>query len=283
MGWKGALRSISAANNRAKRAQERAARTREKASTQIDRIEDRLEVELARDRARVEQFEAKTTARPITAGGLTYDPKADRWAFKQISDDTGAMRWTLNVALSSDRATWSKPIVLGALSLAPCAIAVSAYGVFVAFKCEVSGSNKRPKLLFRSEPTRNRLYLTVGDVNYRAIEGTIDSPDIDGVGVVAFPLPSSDSLTGEVRLLTDDGTLSTEVSLQTGWRTLASAEDSLAKLFEKHADAALAETRRQIADTRQKISQRSSGCAIFVGALMLGATAVATTSAIAFL
>jgi hypothetical protein len=284
MGWKGALRSFSAASNRSKRASEQAERSRDRAGARIDRIEGGIEAELARDRGKVEQFEAKLTARPITSGGLAFDAARSRWSFKALSDETGVMRWTLSVALDSDAATWSGPIAAGSLGLDPHAIAVSTYGVFVAFKRESTGTKKPPKLLYRSDPSRNQLYLTVEGVNYRAIEGTLDSPDIDGIGIVAFPLPDSDAPNGEIRLQTDAGTVSATVTMaQGGWRSLAAAESSLAKRFEEQADAVLAETRGQIEATRAKIAQKSSGCALVVAAFLLGSFAVATSTTLALL
>jgi hypothetical protein len=272
MGWKGFIRSASAASRRAQRETESRSRKIAKASDKLDRIEERLDHEVARDMDRVRQFEAALRERPISAGALKYEVRDSKWNFKPLSDQTGELRWSLGVSFASDSANFGTPLEFSGVKLLPTSIAVTTYGVYVAFVRQ--GTAKRSaKLLYRSEPARNRIYLSVDGKNFRALEGTLDSPDIDGNVIVAFPLPQSDASVGEIRISDDGAPISMQVRLSESWSSLAGRTQSIVDQFEAQANQAFAGHRKQIEQVRGKLKS-NSGCSVVIGSLLvLSATA----------
>lgn len=274
MGWRGVLRSVSAASNRSRRANERAQRVRERAGTKLDAIEDRIDRETARDAEKIRQFEEKIRSRPVSHGALRFDAAERRFSFKPIADDSGALRWTIDIAMTCDAAKWSAALIVGPLTLKPLEICVSEYGVFLALESSRNSDGRAPKLLFKSDPARNRVYLATGGRAYQALEGTIDSPDIDGTVLLAFPLPRSDAQSGELIVQTEAGKVSVQLELLTaGWNALAAANESVSEKFARQCEEAFASTRGQIAETRQMLNQKASGCALVVGAFLVGVAA----------
>lgn len=272
MGWKGFLRSASASGRRVQRESESRSKRTAKASDKLDRIEERLDQEVSRDMDRVRQFEAALRERPISAGGLKYEVQDSKWNFKPLSDQTGELRWSLGVSFASDPAEFGPPLEFAGVKLSPTAIAVTTYGVYLAFVRQ--GAAKRSaKLLYRSEPARNRIYLSVDGRNLRALEGTLDAPDVDGNVIVAFPLPPSDACAGEIRISDDGAPISMQVGLSESWSALAGKTRSIVDQFEVQANEAFAGHRKQIEQVRSKL-KANSGCSVVIGTLLiLSATA----------
>lgn len=275
MGWRGVLRSMSAASNRSRRANERAQRALDRAGSKVDAIEGQIDREIARDTEKIRQFEEKIRTKPISHGSLRFNRAERRFVFKSIADDSGALRWTIDISLTCDAAQWSGALVVGTLTLQPLEVCISQYGVVIAMEASRNGDGRPPKLLFKSDPARNRVYLSTGGKVYQALEGTFDSPDIDRTVLVAFPLPASDAQSGDIIIQTEHGNVHAHLVLSAGWSALAASNESVSEKFARQCEESLAPTRQQIAETRQMIHQKASGCALVVGGFLLSLTAVA--------
>jgi hypothetical protein len=152
----------------------------------LGRMDDRIDTEVFKDKAKVQQFESRLREKPISLCGLNYSLHDKRWSLKPIVDDTGNFKWTVAASYENDQVDFGSALVDGDLKLEPIAAAVTSTGIYVAFRR--SGTTKRAqKILFRNDPSRNRLFITIDGRNYRALEGTVDQPDIDGISIAAFP------------------------------------------------------------------------------------------------
>src|SRR5688572_14813927 len=174
---------------------------------------------------------------PFSAGGLKFD--GTRWSFKSLSDQTGSMRWTLNTTFGSDAAVWSGDLDLPGVKLHPEAIAVSSYGIFVAFSSSVAPGKKPPKLLHRSDRRRNALLIEFAGKETVALEGTVDTPDIKGLGVVAFPLPETIGRTFRIAAVLASGRHTIDVELEADPSTLSAESKNMVDQFDSQVRSAL--------------------------------------------
>lgn len=195
MGWRGALRSAIAASRAAERDSQRRARALQRGHDQVDRVVDRLNAEVERDMEKLGRIEERLYVKPLSASGIHYDAETRRWAFEKMGDQTGGLKWSLDLGFPSDSVAATKTVVDGVRSYEFVDLAATRWGVFVAFRVSNVEEGSRPTKLFnKSNPSENRLFLQSGGTRYRALEGQIDkavpAPGGD-IALVAFPLPKS--------------------------------------------------------------------------------------------
>lgn len=194
MGWRGALRSLSAANNAAQREQKKRLNAAARAHGQIDRLIGQVERELEGEVAKVAELENKIRLKPLSASGMTFDPSTGRFNLKKIGDDKGKIIWEAQVGFDSDPATWTPGVVDGARGYQPIAITTTRLGVFVAFMVsQIAEGPKATKLFSKTDASKNAVFLNVNGHRYQAIEGQLDLPlfgPAPAIALVGFPLPN---------------------------------------------------------------------------------------------
>lgn len=193
MGWRGVLRSAVAASRAADRDSQRRARAVQRGHDRIDRLMDGLDTEVERDLERLRKFEEKIYIKPLSASGISYDPRTRGWAFKPLRDDTGKLKWSLDLELQSEGTPSSGSATEAGRTFEVIEVTATRWAVFVA--CRISTAfdgGKCTKLFNKTNPSANRLTLVSGGVRYRALEGQLDM-DIpipgEDIALVAFPLP----------------------------------------------------------------------------------------------
>lgn len=194
MGWRGVTRSLVAASRAAERERVRRVNALERIQSQVDRVEYGLDSELARDLDKVARAEKKLANSPISSGGVRYQPADDQWALKPLSDETGKVTWSAQIAFKS--AATSSGVVArdNGRTYELIAVAVTRWCVLVAFRVgNTMGSARPTKLLNRTNSINNKVFMIADGVSQRALDGDLDAQiptDSSAVAVVAFALPS---------------------------------------------------------------------------------------------
>jgi hypothetical protein len=193
MGWKGAMRSMGAANRRASLAAER----RRKAVAKIGSIANSavaaLDAEVEKEIKRIERYEEKISTQPAKTLQLAYDPTA-RWRSLPFKEQTGDLTYTVEYIPPSidDAAFEPATVVIGGVHLTPCALSVSQYFTAVAFEAtaDPEGGGRMLKLTFPKSPESSRIALAspTGEM-FTPLDSTLDGrifASSTRVGVVTF-------------------------------------------------------------------------------------------------
>ena len=191
MGWRGVTRSLIAASRAAERNRTRHSNAVHRASNTIDKASSRLESEIAREIERVLQLETKMVAKPITFGELTYSPVTNDWSSKRFADNTGAIKWSFALKFSVDAAIHGT-LDNGGQVYELMAMAATKYGVLLAFKITGAADGRPTKLLNKTSPAANKVFLIADGAAHRAIDGDVSSQVPIGsslIATIAFPLP----------------------------------------------------------------------------------------------
>lgn len=158
---------------------------------QVDRIVNKLDSEMERDLNKVAQLEEKIFAKPVSFGEAKYDPKSDMWKFRTLVNDTGQLKWKLDVSFRSDATTSGAIVNDGKRTYELIAIAITRWGVLLAFQISDDGQSKSTKLFNKTDPLKNKVFTNIGDKAFQAIDGNLDlelSSATPATGVAAFPL-----------------------------------------------------------------------------------------------
>ncbi len=234
MGWRGVLRSAIAASRATERDRQRRTNAASRAHDRIDRIVDSLETETERDLDKLRRLEEKIHAKPISASGIQYDPETRRWAFKQLGDNTGQLKWTLNLALTSDAISADSPIIDAGRTYELLAASATRWAVFAAFKVSTNIANGRATKLFnKTNPLANKVLLTSNGVSHRALEGQLDLElpiPGNGIAIIAFPLPDQQITTLTIDFLFKSG--SARMTLKVESQTIFTEAAKTASLLE---------------------------------------------------
>lgn len=210
MGWRGVLRSVAAASRAADRERQRGDRALQRGHDQIDRVVGKLDAEVERDLQKLQRFEEKLRAQPLSASGLRYESDG-QWVAKQLRDDTGMITWKMDLGIKSDGFSGGGAVADANRTYELVALAATRWGVLTAFRVSVAavGVPQRPTKLFkRADPGTNRLVLVCNGVLYRALEGQLDRDVPAGASefaLVAFPLPKDASADLSIQFLFKGG------------------------------------------------------------------------------
>jgi hypothetical protein len=198
-----------AASRAAERDSQRRQRAFQRGHDQIDRIVDRLESEIERDLEKIRKIEARILANPISASGMRYNEQDRRWSLKELADNTGNIKWSLDVNFGADAIASDTSITNGGRIYDLIAAAATRWAVFVAVRVTAASNGRPTKLFNKRDSTANKVILKSGGVLYRALEGQLDIelpiPGSD-VAIVAFPLPKGQAADVAIEFLLKNGT-----------------------------------------------------------------------------
>ncbi len=282
MGWRGVLRSANAASRASARNRQRLDNAERRAYAKVNQVVGRLDQEVERDLERMAKFEGQLAIKPITAGGLRFR-EPNQWSFKELSDNTGQLKWAIQAHFKPDAAALGEPVEDQGRVYRLKAIAVTQWGFFRAFTVsEGPNTRGRTKLFNKTNPLSNRVLLVADGKAYRALEGQLDAPLVSPEGeiaLVAFPLPPQTT------------ELSISFLFKAGIKSIALSLENVAVLSEVLNSQSLVEQLRQAmsektmpmyqqaSETRAEINrqlERNRGCmGVFAAIGVLVALAIA--------
>ena len=270
MGWRGFLRSVGAANRRAARSSARQRHARESAESSIDRTISKLDAEVERDLVKIARFEERMVERPVTHGGLAFDRSTGFWAFKSLADHSGTVHWNFQPRVTSDPVTFvGDRIVNGSRGMAPLALSISRWGIFLAVELSALGAGKKPKkLVSKTDPAQGMVFLRAGPKLHGAIDGNIDRPALgDGIAIIAFPLPRS--LVGPLQIEFQFADVPTVVDVRAedldGLVARANQAQSLADMARSLLEEKVAPVHQQADAAKKRMARSSSsGCLVLI-------------------
>ena len=190
MGWRGVLRSAGAAARRAERESQRRASHVHRLHQKAESLVGRLSQEAQRDLRKVEAFEEKIMQAPIRTLNLRYDEQG-QWICQPLVDHTGDIHFSIGPGFASDPVAFSpRSIEFDGRIIAPLACCLSRYATLVAFSIATSSpSQKRRRLVNKTNPENGSVVLVAGDQAFYAFDGSVDGttiPRVRKTGVIAF-------------------------------------------------------------------------------------------------
>ena len=191
MGWRGTLRSINAANNRAARHRERLDRASARAHAGIDKLEGAINLEVAKEVAKLKALEESFKRAPITKTGITFDPAAGKFKLKTIKDEKGHLHYSIDLALSpTNHLPEARQFKVDGHLLTIEAVAFAPYATYAAIKVERAPGQiqEKRKFIFKQSPAKSLVRIESESQVYLPVEGTIDAPVMGPpyIGIVAF-------------------------------------------------------------------------------------------------
>lgn len=291
MGWRGTLRSINAAANRA----ERAARRRERALQKTERIADRhlskMEKSLEAIRKKVEAFETRLTDAPVSKGGVTFS-KDGRWSGTPFQAEVGSVSTGFEVRFGADAVSFDPvQVAFDGFSILMKSCCICSYGTFLAVEIEAETSKSNFKVITKATPEKSRIAIIGASGNlYWAFDGSVNGKLLKGTkkqGVVALEpfdeleesfriafipnptkaSPDPDPITIEVTGLAINDTIRDVLSDR------PSISDQFLKEAEKQMKTAHAQVQGQLTTTQNAIVAQGQGCAVLL-ALVSGGMGV---------
>lgn len=262
MGWRGVTRSLVAASRAAERDRVKRANAIERAQRQVDRVADNLDSELARDLDKVARAEQKLTSKPVTLGGASYQPADDQWSLKRLADETGKLTWSAQITFKSDATSSGTVAADRGRTYELIAVAITRWCVLAAFRVSSTGDARPTRLLNKTNPTANKVFLISDGSSQQAMDGDLDAQiaiDSSTIAVVAFPSPSGEPSELSIEFQFRDG--ASRISLPSlAPQTFAKARTAptLVDIVRSKLTEATTETRSEIAATRAKLEERSS-------------------------
>lgn len=257
MGWRGVTRSLIAASRAADRAREKRARIVHRAQDKLEKDSDRMESEIRRELGRVSELEQKLRARPISYGQLEYNPKDGTWTSRQFGDNTGQVTWSFRVKLPTD-SYGDGLITEKGRDYELISIAVTRWFVLMAFRVTDAHSGRATKLLNKTNPGNNKVFLVADGVAIRAIDGNLDIDVPTGasfVAAVAFPTPSGAPQNISVEFMLKEGPARIEyLRIPVSAFDIARTQESLLLAVEKKINEAMQKTRSTIASCKEELA-----------------------------
>lgn len=192
MGWRGTLRSAVAVSRAIERDRQRRESAARRSHLQVDRLVGQLNLEIERSLERIQRFEKRIYAHPLTASGVQYDPDTRRWRFTAIPDSAGHLNWKVKIEFTSDAMHVDRSVTDDGRTYELIDVSVTKWAIFAAFRISVTSLGSATKLFSKTAPANNKVFLVSGGTTYRALEGQLDlEVPIPGsmVGLVAFRLP----------------------------------------------------------------------------------------------
>lgn len=275
MGWRGVTRSLVAASRAAERDRIKRANAIERAQRQVDRVADSLDSELARDLDKVARAEQKLTSKPVTLGGASYQPADDQWSLKRLADETGKLTWSAQITFKSDATSSGSVVSDRGRTYEFVALAATRWCVLVAFRVSSTSDERPTKLLGKTNPTANKVFLIADGSSQQAMDGDLDAQiaiDSSSIAVVAFPSPSGEPAELSIEFHFKDG--ASRISLPTlAPQTLTNARiaPTLVDIVKAKLGEATASTRSEIEATRAELQERasSSGAWVWIALIVL--------------
>lgn len=191
MGWKGTMRSISAAGNRAARASERHSRAVSRIQSKAGSVLAALDSEVEKELQRIEKFEEKVSAHPVKALQLWYENGA--WSTAPFKEQTGRITYSVQYKVPSQDVSFTPGAVeIGGVTITPRAISASQYFTAIAFDASpAAGEGGRVlKLVYPNKPEASRVAIAspTGEI-FNPLDTNLDGrlfPGTTRAGIVTF-------------------------------------------------------------------------------------------------
>lgn len=261
MGWRGVTRSLIAASRAAERENARRTNAINRARQNIGRISDRLDSEIRRDLEKVGLLDIKMAEKPITFGEIAFRPDTNDCYSRRFADNKGAIKWSFALKFTPEVAV-SGVVEDGCRIYELMAAMLTRWGVVLAFRISVRGSGRSTKLLSKSNPANNKIFLIADGVAYRAIDGDLDTqlpPGTSSHGVVAFPLPPGEPLDLAVDLVLRGGSSRLQIpAFPDAAFDKARNEPSLVDMVKSEFEKATASTRADVASAHAELDEKAS-------------------------
>ena len=133
MGWKGTMRSISAASNRAARASDRRSRAVSKIHSKAGSVLAALDAEVEKELQRIRKLEEKVCEQPIKALQLWYEG-GGAVQTAPFKEQTGRITYSIQYKPPTQDVSFEPGAVeIGGITITPRAVSVSQYFTAVAF------------------------------------------------------------------------------------------------------------------------------------------------------
>jgi hypothetical protein len=237
-----------------------------------------VDAEFEREMQKVASLEDKIRAKPILASGIQYDTAADSWFMKRFGDEAGTIKWGLRLEFTPANATFGDAVCGGNRTYHLLSVACTKWAVYAAFELSANTSQeKTTKLLSRTDPTRNRVFLISSSSRLQAIEGTLDL-ELFGphpaVGLVAFPVPQGSAKNVSIEFVFKSGP--GRIPILFGDEDVFQREsmsDGLVEAVRNLLGTHLASFKGDAEKTKEEIGRmaaRRSGCLLLVILFFLG-------------
>lgn len=193
MGWRGAMRSLSAAARRAEREQQRQANQEARLHRKAQSLLDSLSHEAERSLRKVEAFEEKIYQAPVKTLKLRYD-ESDAWICQPLVEQTRQLSYSIGPRFVSDAVSFGPTTIeFEGRLFSLLAFCATEYATFVAIAVENSkrpgAGRKSRRILNKSNPEESSVFLISDEQVFYAFDGNIDGP-IPGaarkIGIIAF-------------------------------------------------------------------------------------------------
>lgn len=278
MGWRGVTRSLIAASRAAERENARRANAINRARRNVDKVSDRLDSEIHRDLEKIGLLDIKMAEKPISFGEIAFRPETNDCYSRQFADNKGAIKWSFALKFTPEVAV-SGVVEDGCRTYELTAAVLTRWGIVLAFKISLSGSGRSTKLLSKSNPANNKIFLIADGIAYRAIDGDLDMqlpPGTSNHGVVAFPLPPGEPSDLAVEFVLRGGSSRLQIpAFPDAAFDKARNEPSLVDMVKSEFEKATASTRAEVASAHAELDEKASTgggwwwVAILVGVIVL--------------
>ncbi len=284
MGWKGTLRSLQAASNRAQRERERADRARHRALTKVDKNVEQV-------MAKARSLEAKLERDPIKALSLSYTEESG-FDSEPFSIETELISASISLTshdADSSRDSSFRPTSYNTISsfVQPLNILITRWGTIVAFKVSNDDAKFQMRVSWvkKSDPRSSKILLLDEEHSeyYYPFASSISGQIVPGhprIGLIAFDSFRKPTSTLQLHF--------SNVQLQGGRGGKHSfshsyTSPSLAGQIQEMLEfPVLTQRVAEVIDQeaqrlRSKVRQSESGCLLMVFLLVAGGVAAAST------
>lgn len=191
MGWKGTLRTIQSASNKAQRHKDRVHRAADKAHAKLDQMGGKIQEEYAKEVEKLDTLQEAFKKSPITKTGMEYDERQGKFKINPVKDNKGAIQYSIELEWNpSAQLPDARQLEIDGHTITLEALCFAQFATYVAFKIDrVPGviQDKR-KFIYKQSPAKSIIRIESKGRTYLAVDGQIDNPVMGNgyIGVVAF-------------------------------------------------------------------------------------------------
>jgi hypothetical protein len=137
MGWRGALRSINAANNKAARNKEQMLRAADKAHRKLDQIGDKFQNEYSSEICKLNALQEAFKKAPLSKTGVEFDESVRKFKFNPIKGEKGEIKYSINLSWEpSAMLPDARQLEVDGHFITLEALCFTQFATYVAFKIE---------------------------------------------------------------------------------------------------------------------------------------------------
>jgi hypothetical protein len=153
------------------------------------------------------------------------------------------------------------------------AVAVTRWCALIAFRVTSLSGDRPTKLLNKTNPANNKVFLITDGVPNQALDGDLDAQiptDSSVVAIAAFPLPAGEPSELSIEFLFKAGAVRIPLpSLAPTTFAEARTAPTLVDIVKAKLTEATAETRAEIAATRTELEKRASSSSALVWVVVI--------------